>query len=265
MTKPYCLFCENVIKLYIIVGYFRFCKSDLFALAVHIFALLMNGCHPFACAVDTNPSVANIQPLSYGATSTVVPQPMENICNGLSVFLNPMQGFATPLYAPSFSSLPIEIQNLFRQAFEVGFKNPQNRPNAEEWYRALDNMKNSLTVCKATRTHLYYENAGKSPWCEVKNKLEKHMRRQAIPIKPMALPQQQIPLNMKSLSNPSASLSSTPTTSSGSTVTARKGIMRTTGMFWLVSTTTVLGILSLFEFFVFPSLFDSGLISDFLN
>lgn len=27
-------------------------NTDNFALAIHIFALLMNGCHPFACAVN---------------------------------------------------------------------------------------------------------------------------------------------------------------------------------------------------------------------
>lgn len=34
-------------------------ETDLFALAVHIFALLMNGCHPFACAVNNGSSGKN--------------------------------------------------------------------------------------------------------------------------------------------------------------------------------------------------------------
>ena len=57
--------------------------SDLFALAVHIFALLMNGCHPFACARNNK---TNIGPLSQSQPSVVVPQPIDNIVNGFFPF-----------------------------------------------------------------------------------------------------------------------------------------------------------------------------------
>ena len=56
-------------------------NADLFALAVHIFALLMNGCHPYACAKVSNGAV-NIGSLSRSQPSVVCPQPIANIQNG---------------------------------------------------------------------------------------------------------------------------------------------------------------------------------------
>ena len=102
-------------------------QTDLFALAVHIFALLMNGCHPFANAVD----------LSQNHASVAAPQPIENIRNGFFPFYMNKSGLTIPKYAPKFDQLPEKIRKLFIRAFVDGHKNPQVRPNAIEWYNAL--------------------------------------------------------------------------------------------------------------------------------
>ena len=136
-------------------------ESDLFALAVHIFALLMNGCHPFACAVD----------LSKNQSSVVQPQPIENICNGNFPFYKKMPGITIPKYAPEFSMLPQEVQALFIRAFVNGHTDPTQRPSAEEWYMALNKMEQNVTVCKKNKLHEYPNHLNKCPWCELEQRM----------------------------------------------------------------------------------------------
>ena len=107
--------------------------TDNFALAIIIFALLMNGCHPFACAID-------ITDLTTSKTSAQAPQPMDNICNGFFPFIMGMPGITTPKYVPSFNSLPKDIQDLFARAFVDGHNNPSKRPTPVEWHMALSLM-----------------------------------------------------------------------------------------------------------------------------
>lgn len=240
-------------------------ESDLFALAVHIFALLMNGCHPFACAPDTNFSKVNIPQLSYSATSVVAPQPAENICNGISVFLKPVQGLIIPIYAPDFSALPNEIQILFKRAFESGFNNPQDRPTAAEWYNALENMKNNLAVCKVNRTHMYYSSLAKCPWCEVKNNLARMMGQQPTPIITTVLPQQTTTLNI----NPSKGSGGTnivsPNYPPQSPPIRTGGIINTTAMFWIITLAISIGVMVLLELVVYPWALYEGVVSDFFE
>lgn len=107
--------------------------TDNFALAILIFKLLMNGCHPFACAID-------ITDLTTSKTSAQAPQPMDNICNGFFPFIMGMPGITTPKYAPSFNTLPKDIQDLFTKAFVDGHNNPSKRPTPVEWHKALSLM-----------------------------------------------------------------------------------------------------------------------------
>ena len=61
-------------------------ETDLFALAVHVFCLLMNGCHPFACAKRMNGTVENTMSQMTSSSereSVVAPQPIENIKDGI--------------------------------------------------------------------------------------------------------------------------------------------------------------------------------------
>ena len=141
-------------------------ETDLFALAVHIFALLMNGCHPFACAKD---NTENIGHLSVSQTSVTLPQPIDNIRNGFFPFYEKRPGFTIPKYAPPFSALPKNIQNLFVRAFVDGSNNPKLRPNAEEWHDALDELQHHLKVCKKDKSHEYSEHLKSCPWCEIEN------------------------------------------------------------------------------------------------
>ena len=146
-------------------------QTDLFALAVHIFALLMNGCHPFACAVSTGNY--NIAQLAVSQPSIVAPQPIDNICTGFFPFYEKRQGITTPKYAPEFDILPKEIQDLFIRAFVEGHKTPTSRPDAVTWYHALNRMQQKLKKCSADRFHMYPEHLKKCPWCELEQKMKK--------------------------------------------------------------------------------------------
>ena len=104
-------------------------ESDLFALAVHIFALLMNGWHPFSCAI-----------LSTVQESIDKPNSDDNIRNGFFPFYHHKDNFTIPPQAPSFEVLPKDIQALFIKAFVDGYNDPLQRPDAEIWYNALQKM-----------------------------------------------------------------------------------------------------------------------------
>ena len=105
-------------------------ETDRFAVAIHIFALLMNGCHPFANRL------ADLV-LTEKRYSVVAPQPNENIENGFSPFFGKNPDLAPPAYAPPFSSLPQAIQDLFRKAFVDGHNKPSERPSCARWGMAL--------------------------------------------------------------------------------------------------------------------------------
>ena len=132
--------------------------TDNFALAVHIFQLLMNGTHPFACRVLPSQS------------SVVFPQPTDNIFNGVFPFMQPKSGIALPVYAPPITILPKEMQDLFRKAFIDGHTNPNQRPTPEDWYTALTNLERELAHCSKVTHHEYYKGVNACPWCEADNK-----------------------------------------------------------------------------------------------
>ena len=138
--------------------------TDNFALAIHIFQLLMNGVHPFACAIIPSQS------------SVVAPQPSDNIIKGEFPFVQNIPGIKIPAYAPKISVLPSELQTLFRRAFVDGHSNPNNRPSPEEWHRALQRLRGELKICSVVSHHQYCRSLSACPWCEVDNTFAQSFR-----------------------------------------------------------------------------------------
>ena len=118
--------------------------TDRFALAVLIFALLMNGAHPFACKIIS------------GSSSKF--QPIDNMQKGYCAFFPETcsGNMDIPKYAPSMDCLPHDLQQLFKRAFVFGRQNPNNRPSAEEWYYALEKLEDNLKTCFKNNQHIYY-------------------------------------------------------------------------------------------------------------
>ena len=127
-------------------------EHDLFALAVLIFQLLMEGTHPFAgvytgegeppsfeerIAAGHFPYGANTGPFRPGRRTT-----------------------------PPFEILPPTLQALFLRCFEAGHADPTARPDARTWQAALDATCSALTACAANPHHFYSDHLSYCPWCE---------------------------------------------------------------------------------------------------
>lgn len=149
-------------------------QTDLFALAVHIFYLLMNGCHPFACAKDKKPEVSNMSQLNGGehTDSSVLPQPVENIKNGFFPFYEKRQGIVIPIYAPEFASMPDQIKKMFIRTFVDGYSEPSKRVTALEWQQALSSLSGNIKMCTVVTNHYYFDHTSDCPLCKVDRKIE---------------------------------------------------------------------------------------------
>ena len=140
--------------------------TDRFWLAVHIFALLMNGTHPFAVSRGSQVSMTH---MSVRQKSVSLPQPDGNICSGFFPHTMKRAGLEIPKYCPKFSYLPTPVQNLFIRAFVDGYTDPSARPSAREWFAELGRLQQSLvsgTHCH-NRKHQYPSSAAFCPWCEL--------------------------------------------------------------------------------------------------
>ncbi|XMB66624.1 hypothetical protein RI065_10015 [Mycoplasmatota bacterium zrk1] len=135
-------------------------ETDRFALAIHIFQLLMNGVHPFACAVIPS------------TNSVVHPYPNENIIKNDTPFFKNISGIKIPAYAPPIETLPLDLQKLFRKVFMDGHNSPYVRPSAYEWHKVLDELSKKLVECRQVSSHIYYKKLKKCPWCEADMKYQ---------------------------------------------------------------------------------------------
>ena len=157
-------------------------ETDHFALAVHIFQLLMNGCLPFATAVISSGNYASSFYQTNAQTSVANPQPSENISSGSSPFFSNIPGLTIPVYAPPLTVLPKEMQDLFKRAFVAGHLNPNERPTPVEWFHALDNMSQHLKHCNVNSNHEYSDHLTSCPWCDVERKIGRLTGRTPTPI-----------------------------------------------------------------------------------
>lgn len=139
--------------------------TDYFALAVHIFQLLMNGVHPFACA-----SVKSDR-------SVVCPLPSENIAKRKFIFNASNKDYTIPVMAPEFNSLPASIRKLFIRSFLID-PAAGSRVTPSEWHDELNSLKNMLKKCNRIKSHEYYDELNKCPWCEVDEKYKAVMESQ---------------------------------------------------------------------------------------
>lgn len=147
-------------------------ETDLFALAVHIFSLLMNGCHPFACAkASGNGQDKTLRQMSshYVRDSVATPQPIENIRNGYFPFYEKREGIVPPVYAPEFEALPERLRELFVKTFVYGHSNPKKRATTEEWIAALYEAKNNIVSCG--KEHYYFGHVAQCPMCSVEERI----------------------------------------------------------------------------------------------
>lgn len=99
-------------------------SSDLFALGVIIFQILMGGWHPCASAGQAD-LAGQIRRGTFPHVAGAPDRP--------------------PPQAPPFGALPEELRHLFTQMFVDGFWDPGLRPTADEWVKALKQNAKELT------------------------------------------------------------------------------------------------------------------------
>lgn len=154
-------------------------ESDLFALAIHIFQLLMNGTQPFGLKVNPAHRVESVSAVDVSWAT--------NIKLGRYVYSDKpelsriRQNFIPPDFAPPVEVLSRKLRELFDRAFVVSasdekklkratgdnkyFSDPPVRPSAEEWYKALEAFEKSLVECKRASGHYYGNHLSSCPWC----------------------------------------------------------------------------------------------------
>lgn len=162
----------------------RFSKeTDEFALAVHIFILLMNNYHPFTMRdVSAGESFSgNVHTLAKPKQSIPQDQKMINIVNGNCPYIRSIPGYGIPLGAPRFQMLPGRIQTCFRKTFYYTETNAVQqsklRTNAEIWryylyeyfLRTEDDpntgRKADLIRCNKNPEHFYLRGHGPCELC----------------------------------------------------------------------------------------------------
>jgi len=128
-------------------------ETDYFALAVHIFKLLMNGYTPYGGIKNTD--TASLA--SPGTGDDAVRR--DNHC------FKP--GYKHQSAAiPSITSFPKEITDFFTRAFLYGRSDPKQRPTAIEWYGALERYEKTLVTCIKNPLHQYEKRNASCPLCD---------------------------------------------------------------------------------------------------
>lgn len=142
-------------------------ESDRFALAIHIFILLANNCHPFGY-IDATRKVS----ASHG--NLIV----NNIINGVCPYVEKNTRISPE--APDMSIFPEDLFGLFQKAFLYNQRNATNietlrkRPLAEEWQKSLGKLLAAeMKKCRNNSRHVYPKHLRKCPWCEIEKRVNK--------------------------------------------------------------------------------------------
>ncbi|MFI9100087.1 hypothetical protein ACIGXA_06155 [Streptomyces fildesensis] len=124
--------------------------SDDFALAVLVYQLLTVGNHPFGGVPQDSDSQSTVK---------------DNIAASCSYVVQP-ERIIVPRGVIDPAVLPPTLLNLARAAFGPGVSNPQARPSAEDWLRALDHERGRVQSCPVRPRHTYSSHLHACPWCE---------------------------------------------------------------------------------------------------
>ncbi len=151
-------------------------QTDYFALAVHVFQLLMNGCHPFALRIiEPSSSVRN-------------PLVMESIIDAKCAFINKYKDYDIPLFAPKMDILPTDLQVLFRRAFQGSYvRGDTDLPTPAEWRDVLEPLyKQGIKECP--KKHKYYVKLDSCPWCIIDDRMARMASPPPPPVRPVPPP-----------------------------------------------------------------------------
>jgi DNA-binding helix-hairpin-helix protein with protein kinase domain len=130
---------------------------DNFGLSILIFQLLFLARHPFAGVyhgkgdMPIEKAIAEYR-FAYSKTSH-------------------LKSISPPPNSVDLSIVPVEVSDLFEQAFtEKGVQQPY-RPSAISWWNSLDSLEKRLKTCNLEAIHKYYSALTFCPWCKLEANL----------------------------------------------------------------------------------------------
>lgn len=145
--------------------------TDNFALAIHVFRMLMNGCHPYICE----------RHLKRAGSAPAPKSTDKRVESGETPFFKTIPNYTTPHYAPDINSFPPYIRDLFKRAFVDGHSNPSARPRASEWKSFLIRYRGELVKCNhGNHDHYYWKGSYTCPYCDADNRHKQKMGKVAI-------------------------------------------------------------------------------------
>lgn len=163
----------------------RFTKeADNFALAIHIFRLLMNNYHPFSCRqlVQVKGS-SNVNPL------------MRQIVEGKCPYIRNYSDISVPLSSPRMEEmLPTYIRSNFIRTFDYNSANvltkAGSRTTAAAWTDSLRQLlaecdSGGLFRCSQNHNHFYLRSVGICGLCAAENRMKQHAPPPPPPQKPI--------------------------------------------------------------------------------
>ena len=144
----------------------RVASSDLFALAVHLHQLLLEGDHPFD-----------------GVWHGSGEKPRRHVLARDGLWVHAGDRRLTPRPSAVHADLlPAQLRDLFRRAFVDGAANSRARPTAAEWRAELAALRTSLICCTKDPNHYFSPSSSTCPWCDrVKAARARNALRKATP------------------------------------------------------------------------------------
>ncbi len=155
-------------------------ETDRFALAIHIFKLLMNGFTPFN-GIKEDESASTASP---GIGSLAVER--DSYC---------FKPGNKPLSAatPDLKSFPEYLSSLWQKAFIDGKELPECRPSAEEWLKALEKYDADVIQCSNNGSHFYWKDKKNKlavcPYCEADKRQDSQQNQKTFKT-PISIPKQ---------------------------------------------------------------------------
>ena len=148
-------------------------ETDLFALATHIFQLMMNGTMPYNTvpASGTQSTSAPVHAPSK-SSSTIAPKGNDDVKNDRYCFRAGYKPFS--MMTPHKESFPPYIMDLFDKAFRK-LAPGEHRPTGEDWKNALDKYSSDVVKCKVDQRHIYWKKAQACPYCEASSHASANM------------------------------------------------------------------------------------------
>jgi serine/threonine protein kinase len=196
-------------------------ETDNFALAIHIFRLLMNGYTPFSGI----PEKTTVSQPSPGQGNVAIRRNEYSFRPGYK----PMATAVPPL-----DIFPQEIAALFSRAFlVVGSINPLQRPTSLEWHQTLTRYETALIPCSRNKLHQYDKKNKLCPFCEADIRYQQAISNEQ-PIQQKTYSPTNTPVQPPFTSNPSQKMYSHVNVPVQPLSTSNPPQQKTKSWFWII-------------------------------